>query len=110
MRLVAMTAAAAAILLVAVVTPQFSRGPAPSNIAQGPGGTTISLPGDVDADGRVDIVDALVLSKYAANDADTRARLGAARGDWDVNADGAVDERDALSLRQRVVKLEGGAG
>jgi hypothetical protein len=98
MRLITMTSAAAALLLVMLVGPRLSRTPTP-----GPGTTQIALFGDIDADGRVDIVDALVLSK--------RVREGSAsQNSWDIDDDGSVTERDAHAIRAMVVSLEGGAG
>jgi hypothetical protein len=113
MRLVTISAAAAALLLVALVAPRLMNAPTKTgNIAQGPQatGTSLALRGDADADGRVDIVDALVGAKLAAKDPAVTGRLTGAHGDLDVNADGVVDEKDALALRTMVVKLEGGAG
>jgi hypothetical protein len=115
MRLVTISAAAAALLLVTLIAPRLMNTPAKTgNVAQGPArsGTSIALRGDADADGRVDIVDALVVAKLAAKDPVVSARLSshAPNPDLDVNADGVVDENDALALRAMVVKLEGGAG
>lgn len=60
----------------------------------GPG----ALPGDVDGDGSVDIVDAYVLA--------LRLRDGAELdGGWDLDGDGRVDERDVEALTQRSVAL-----
>lgn len=103
-RLVTMSAAAAAILLVVLVTPRFSTVPTTTS---SPGAMSIALRGDVDNDGRVDIVDALVLSKRLR---DGKGAGPATGGDWDLNADGVVDEADAVAIRGMVVKLEGGAG
>ena len=56
--------------------------------------------GDIDADGRVDIVDALQLARAV------EAR-GAVDPAWDVNADGVVDERDAEAVAMRAVAIKG---
>ncbi len=108
MRLVTISAAAAALLLVVLVAPRLMKQPTTSGtIAQG---TTIVLPGDIDADGRVDIVDALVLSKLVAKDPTIAGHLSEKQPNLDFNADGVVDQADAVAVRAMVVKLEGGAG
>lgn len=104
LRLVAITAAAAVLLLGVLIAPRFIRS------APTPAGLSNLVRGDVNTDGRVDIVDALLLSKLAAGDPDVTARLGAARPDHDINADGVLDQQDALAVRALVVKLNGGAG
>lgn len=55
------------------------------------------LPGDVDGDGRVDILDAYRLA----------LDLRAGRGAHDVNGDGAVDERDVDEIARTAVRLDG---
>ena len=85
-RRVAPFVAAAAILLVAVTIglERFSS-PAP-------------LPGDVDGDGTVDIIDAYTLA--------VRVRDGAEmNSSWDLNEDGQVDDRDIAIVAERSVAL-----
>jgi hypothetical protein len=111
MRLVTISAAAAALLLVVLVAPRLMKQPTKSGtVAQGPVGRTIALPGDIDADGRVDIVDALVLSKLVAKDPTVAGHLSDKQSNLDFNADGVVDQQDAVAVRAMVVKLEGSAG
>lgn len=95
---VAASSSAAAALVMAVLLLQPTRPPTltPSSAL------ATALPGDIDGNGRIDIVDALVLSNRI-----TKART--LDPDWDLNADGAVDHQDALSIRARIVKLDGGA-
>ena len=62
----------------------------------------ISLTGDVNHDGRVDIVDALLLARALEKNSDGRT--------WseDVNHDGTVDRRDVDAIAMAAVKLETG--
>ncbi len=53
---------------------------------------------DINADGVVDVIDALKLAK--AVDA------SATQSQWDINADGAVDDRDVDLVAAAVVRLE----
>jgi len=63
-------------------------------------GDSKRLAADVDADGRVDIVDAMVLA------ADVRAgRRGAGA---DVNGDGVIDERDVEAVAHLAVRVNRG--
>jgi hypothetical protein len=55
-------------------------------------------PGDVNADGRVDVIDALVLAE--------RVRSGETRRGWDLNGDRVVDARDSEEIMARAVDLE----
>lgn len=58
-------------------------------------------PGDVNADGKVDILDAYLLQR----------RIELARqleAMWDVTGDGQVDESDVRAIAARAVSLEGG--
>lgn len=96
-RLVTMTAAAAALLLAVLLAP---RAMSPRGVP----GPVVAVRGDIDADGRVDIVDALLLAKHAAG-----GGTGGEAKSWDVNGDGVVDQGDALAIREMVVRLEGGA-
>lgn len=61
-------------------------------------------PADIDADGVIDIVDALALARAVS------AGGGGAAGEHaDINHDGVIDTRDALALASAVVTLRGGA-
>jgi hypothetical protein len=57
-------------------------------------------PGDVNADGRVDVIDAMVLAQ--------RVQSGETRRRWDVNGDRVVDTRDSEEIIARAVDLERG--
>jgi hypothetical protein len=88
-------AAAAAILLLAAI-PQFFKQPAP-----GLGRESAFARGDLNQDGRVDILDAFALAR--------QLKVNGARNlQLDVNGDGIVDERDVAALAARAVKLEQG--
>jgi hypothetical protein len=54
--------------------------------------------GDVDGDGRRNIVDAMVLARTVAEQHETQAK-------WDYNADGGVDAKDVDALAIQVVAL-----
>jgi hypothetical protein len=56
--------------------------------------------GDVNADGRVDVIDAMVLAQ--------RVQSGETRRRWDVNGDRVVDARDSEEIIARAVDLERG--
>ena len=84
-------AAAAAVVLVAVRMNVTE--PAPVSLHAS------AVPMDVDASGRVDILDALVLARRVeANQPDAR----------DVNGDGAADQRDVDAVAMRAVSLRPG--
>ena len=87
--------AAAALLLLAVI-PQFFKRPAP---VQGRDSTFAR--GDLNHDGRVDILDAFALARQLKQGGTRNLQL-------DVNGDGVVDERDVAALAARAVKLERG--
>lgn len=55
-------------------------------------------PGDLNGDGRVDIVDALLLSTPGSRQSRS----------LDLNKDGSIDEKDAAEIAARAVRLEGG--
>ncbi len=59
--------------------------------------------GDVNHDGRVDILDAFVLARELKAPAHPGATL-------DINGDGIVDQRDVTTLAARAVQLEKGGG
>lgn len=105
LRFAAVTSAAAAIFFVAVVGPRLAN----TRTSVTPR-MSIALHGDVDADGRVDIIDAMLLSKHVAKDPAVAGRVDGSAAALDINADGVVDQQDAMSIRAMVVKLEGGAG
>ena len=56
--------------------------------------------GDVNADGRVDVIDAMVLA--------LRVQSGETRRRWDVNGDRVVDARVSVEIMARAVDLERG--
>jgi hypothetical protein len=87
--------AAAALLLLAAI-PQFLKRPAP-----GPGRDSAFARGDLNHDGRVDILDAFALARQLQSGGTRNLQL-------DVNGDGVVDERDVAALAARAVKLEQG--
>ena len=88
-------AAAAAILLL-VGIPQFFMQPAP-----GPVRDSTFAQGDLNHDGRVDILDAFALARQLKQG-------GAKNLQLDLNKDGVVDDRDVSALAARAVKLERG--
>jgi hypothetical protein len=58
-----------------------------------------TLAGDVNRDGAVDVIDALLLAdRVRSGEAKTRS--------WDLNGDGKVDARDSEEILARVVDLE----
>jgi hypothetical protein len=88
------SAAAAILLLVAV--PQFFKRP-----ALRPARDSVFAQGDLNRDGREDILDAFALARQLKQGATGNLQL-------DVNGDGVVDERDVAALAARAVKLERG--
>ena len=86
-------AAAAAAAVVLVVVRMNVTEPAPVSLQAS------AVPMDVDASGRVDILDALVLARRVeSNEPDAR----------DVNGDGAADQRDVDAVAMRAVSLRPG--
>ncbi len=63
--------------------------------------TQHALTGDVNGDGRIDILDAYLLQRRL----ETAGRLEAA---WDLTRDGQVDGADVSAIAAESVKLEGG--
>jgi len=59
------------------------------------------IPGDLNHDGQVDILDALALAKQLKSGPPPGAQL-------DINGDGIVDERDVATIAARAVRLEKG--
>ena len=88
-------AAAAAIVLLASL-PRFFKQPAP-----GPARDSALARGDLNHDGRVDILDAFALAGQLQQGGTRSLRL-------DVNGDGVVDERDVAALAARAVRLDQG--
>lgn len=89
-------AAAAAIgLVVWAVRP--GAGPRVERVAK-----VAAVPGDVDGDGQVDILDALALAR--------RIEAGESLGsDWDLNGDGVVDGADVDVVAMRAVSVSQGS-
>ena len=86
-----------AAMLALAATIQFVAGHRPTTAGLGP--TPRALAGDIDADGRVDIVDAMVLAAAVR----LEPMGGAAR---DVNGDGVIDERDVEAVARLAVRLD----
>ena len=59
-----------------------------------------AVDGDINGDGKLDIVDALAIARAVQG--------GTATAAMDVNHDGAVDEKDADTLGHRAVRVDGG--
>ena len=81
----------AALILLLAILPRFIP-------KSGSGSRSSVLPGDINHDGRVDILDAFAL----AREIKTGAHPGPGR---DINGDGVVDERDVAALAARAVSL-----
>jgi hypothetical protein len=90
-------AAAAAVVVVAVV---LHRGRPGTHVAVNTGSV---VAGDVDANGRVDMLDAFLLARKL----DANAPAGGKADD--VNGDGVVDRRDVDAVAAMAVRLPGGA-
>ena len=103
-------AAAAAVLLLAWTVKLFER-EAPAHAAKTARPATLlpshpqpptpdpqPLDGDINGDGRVNILDAFALARQLE-------AAQALKGEWDFNRDGVVDRRDAEALAQAAVKL-----
>jgi hypothetical protein len=95
LRFMPWAAAAAAIVLLAAI-PLFIVRPAHSPVRD-----SGFARGDVNHDGRVDILDAFALARQLEQGGTKNLQL-------DVNKDGVVDERDVAVLAARAVKLERG--
>lgn len=81
----------AALIMLLAILPRFIP-------KSGSGSRSSALPGDLNHDGRVDILDAFAL----ARELKTGAHPGPGR---DINGDGVVDERDVTALAARAVSL-----
>lgn len=99
-----LTAAAAAIALV-ILLPTTTEGPrsadTPSTLQTQPPRELAKqafFPEDIDASGRVDILDAFTLARYIDRDS-------AYRPTWDFNNDGQLDQHDVDAVAHRAVKL-----
>jgi hypothetical protein len=57
------------------------------------------LEGDVNGDGRVDILDAFALAKQVE-------LANALKPEWDFNHDGVVDRKDAEAIARTAVRLD----
>jgi hypothetical protein len=88
--------AAAAAILSLVAVPQFYKRPAPRTAPD-----SAFARGDLNHDGRVDILDAFALARQLKQGGTRDLQL-------DLNGDGVVDERDVAALAARAVKLERG--
>lgn len=88
-------AATAIVLAAAVLTRLAINRPAPLP------DQSAFIPGDLNHDGQIDILDAFALSKQLKFGPPPDGRL-------DLNGDGVVDERDVATIAARAVKLEKG--
>ena len=94
---IAWLAAAASLTLVIWISGLFrssTTAPLPATVA--------STPGDLDHNGRVDILDAFHLARQL--DGDIAPTAG------DINADGVIDRADVEAIAMKAVTLEQGAG
>jgi hypothetical protein len=99
LRLTPAAAAAAAAIALAVMWPRS--GPEPAQVEQPETRLLAAVPADVDASGRVDILDAFKLARHVAA-GDTLSPA------WDFTQDGLVDRRDADALARQAVRMERG--
>ena len=88
-------AATALIVAAAILTRLSTNRPAPLP------NQAAFIPGDLNHDGRVDILDAFTLAKQLKSGPQSDVRL-------DINGDGIVDERDVAIIAARAVRLEKG--
>ena len=99
-RAVGATAAAAAAIVLAVVAVRERRHAVPAPVAATRGVGQAGLSGDLDGNGRVDVLDAFLVAR--------RVRDGTTTPGNDVNGDGVVDQRDVDRVAGLVVSVEGG--
>lgn len=103
-RWAAVAGAAAAVILFAVVlktgvspvSDTENRSAAPLSKA-----AVASLSGDIDLNGRVDILDAFKLARHVESG-------GAVEAEWDLNADGSVNRKDVDVVAFAAVRLDKG--
>jgi len=95
-RWAASAAAAAAVIIFAVVL-QMQKGTGPDKTAP----TPTEARGDVDRNGRVDILDAFKLARHVES-------AGAVQGEWDMNGDGQVNREDVDIVAFAAVRLDKG--
>jgi hypothetical protein len=91
-------AAAAAAIAASVVLAVMLHRPPQTGTMTSP---AIASRGDVNGDGHVNMVDAMLLAKHVRNG-------DAAQQAWDVNGDGAIDARDAEAIAAAAVNLKQG--
>ena len=107
LRLVEVTAAAAAIALVVTLgAPFFQTSASPSKhdhapVAQHSAAGSQHPLADIDRSGRVDILDAFVLARHIEGNDQLRT-------EWDLNGDGVVDRADVDKIALTAVNLERG--
>ena len=85
-------AAAAAALVVLVLRVNLVHAPSAPQVAQA---------GDINHDGRVDILDAYIVARGIAHHDPLPAQ-------WDVNGDGVVDQKDVDFIANQAVHVSGG--
>src|SRR6185503_17586917 len=98
------TAAAAAAVAIAVVAYRDRGHSGRAPLAATRGVTPSAAQGDVDGNGRVDILDALVLAKKLRDHPGATPRAGE-----DVNGDGVVDRFDVDAVARLAVRVGAGA-
>ena len=76
----------------------MQKGPGPDRTALKPP----AAQGDVDRNGRVDILDAFKLARHIES-------AGAVEGKWDMNGDGQVNREDVDIVAFAAVRLDKGA-
>jgi hypothetical protein len=83
--------AVAALVALLAILPRFVQ-------RAGSGSNVVAVPGDLNHDGHVDILDAFALARELKSGAQPAASR-------DINGDGVVDERDVAALAARAVSL-----
>ena len=86
--------AAAILLALGAITWRFAEQRQPAHTMVG----TVAVAGDIDGDGRLDILDAFALARHLETRADLDARD-------DINHDGHVDQDDVAALARAAVAL-----
>jgi hypothetical protein len=100
----AAVAAAAGLALAAVIIPRLGTGHPMQPLALSQAAAS-ELPGDVNRDGVVDILDALVLARQLESREVALDATGILRT-WDINHDGAIDAQDVEAIAHAAVRLE----